>query len=188
MINEQVTTAVSNGSVKRESKLSLKEIIKRGHPVMREQRRQLFAGIAILMIVLVLLYPFAEWKSGNLSPLSFLVCGLVLPIINNLLGYRFLNRPFTGRTVLENYLNERCNVKTFTILTALLRGLSAGMLIGCLFLSYKLDEARLWVLRGVLLLYVADLAFIIRLWVKRFGVLLSNLDYFHNLLYPDDPS
>ncbi|MET0461626.1 MAG: hypothetical protein ABW007_00675 [Chitinophagaceae bacterium] len=188
MTNEQITSSFPAVSVSLKSTLTLKQVIKRGHPVMREQKRQLLAGIAILMMVVVLLYPFTDWNSGSRNPALLLICGLTLPIINNLLAYRFVCRPFAGKTVLENYQQERRNIKTFTILTALLRGLSAGVLIGCLFLSFRLDEVRMWILRGILLLYVADLAYIIRLWIKRFGRLLANLDYFHNLIYPEDPS
>lgn len=173
-------------ALKSSSRLSLKEVIRRGDPVLREQRRQLFLGIGVSMVVFVLLYP-ALLESGERGvPKFLLVCGLILPIVNNVLGYRFIGRPFMGISVRENYEQERRNIKIFTILTAILRGLSAGLLIGCLFFSYKLDDVRLWVLRGVILFYVADLGFIIRLWIIRFGRLLSNLDYFHSLIYPDD--
>lgn len=188
MTSESVISNPITSSVRPKAALTIEEIIKRGDPVVREQKRQLYAGIGILIIVLALLYPFADWMAGSYSPYLLLLCGLILPIINNLISRHYIARPFTGDSVLANYLAERRNIKAFTILTALLRGFSAGMLIGCMFFSYKIDEARGWVIRGILLLYVGDLVYIIRLWIIRFGRLLANLDYFHSLLYPDDQS
>lgn len=188
MTNEGIKTTPDSPIFIRASQITLKEVLRRGDPVLKEQQRQLFIGIAVLMMIIVLLYPTGHKDSESLSPSLLLIFGLTLPIINNLLGYRFIGRPFMRRTVLENYQQERENIKRFTILTAFLRGLAGGILIGCMFFNYKLDEARLWIIRGILLLYVVDLGYIIRLWIKRFGRLLSNLDYFHSLIYPEDPS
>lgn len=188
MTSESVIINPITPSARTKSSLTIEEIIKRGDPVLREQKRQLYVGIGILVSVLALLYPLADWRAGSYSPVLLLLFGLVLPIINNLISWRFIARPFTGDSVLANYLAERRNIKAFTILTAFLRGFSAGMLIGCMFFSYKIDEARGWIIRGILLLYVGDLVYIIRLWIIRLGRILANLDYFHSLLYPDDQS
>lgn len=137
------------------------------HPVLKGIRKQLTIEIIGWCMFLSGYYTLFD---GNLKPLwinILLVLSVLLPLIHNLMGYRFAKYLVHGTNIHESLKNYLSKVKIYAIISIISRQIYlAGLL---LFFTYGLNfNTSKYVLLAVIgLIFLIQLLLSVRIWANR---------------------
>ncbi|ULT25214.1 hypothetical protein KUH03_41430 [Sphingobacterium sp. E70] len=148
------------------------------HPVLKNIRKQLTIEIIGWCIFLTCYYTMFD---GDRKPVwinILLVFSILLPIIHNLMGYRFAKYLVQGSNIQESLKNYLAKVKRYAAISIISKQL---FLIGLLLfftygLSFNTNKSISLVIIG--LLFIIQLLLTFRIWAKR----LAGLEKSINLL------
>jgi len=149
------------------------------HPVLKGIRKQLTIEIIGWCIFLSCYYTLFD---GNLKPLwinILLVLSVLLPLIHNLMGYRFAKYLVHGANIHESLKNYLSKVKIYAIISIISRQIYlAGLL---LFFTYGLSftTSRYVLLAVISLVFLIQLLLSGRIWAKRLKNLGNAIAIFH---------
>jgi len=148
------------------------------HPVLKNIRRQLTIEIIGWCIFLVCYYTMFDGDKKPVWINILLVLSILLPIIHNLMGYRFAKYIVRGSNIQESLKNYLVKVKRYAAISIVSKQL---YLIGLLlFFTYGLNfnTSKYISLIIIGLLFIVQLVFTYRIWAKR----LAGLEKSINLL------
>lgn len=150
----------------------------RAHPALKRIRRQMTIETVSFTIFLFVYYDFFD---GNRKPIYanvLLVMGLLFVIINNIVGYILTRGPVTGNTIKQSLAGHLTKIKTFAIISILIRMLAAGCLLLFFTSAIKFTEVKYWVLTAVILVLIIQLTLLSRIWAKRIKQLQTTINDF----------
>ena len=153
-------------------------MLERAHPVLKRIRRQLIIEIIAFTVFLLVYYDFFD---GNRKPVYanvLLVMGLLFVVINNIAGYMLTRMPAAGNTIKQQLASHLTKIKTFSIITILIRMLAAGCLLLFFTSAIKFTEVKYWILTAVILVLVIQLTLLSRIWAKRIKQLQITINDF----------
>ncbi|WP_316819199.1 hypothetical protein [Pedobacter nyackensis] len=148
------------------------------HPVLKDIRKQLTIEIIGWGIFLACYYSMFD---GDKKPvwINVLLClSILIPIIHNLMGYRFAKYLVQGTSIQESLKNYLSKVKVYAIVSVVSRQI---YLLGLLFFfTYSINfNAGKYTLLGVIgLVFLIQFVIICRIWVKRLKSLGDSLKSF----------
>lgn len=144
------------------------------HPVLKGIRRQMTIEITGWIIFLLCYYTMFDGDKKPLWINLVLVLAVLMPLIHNLLGYRFAKYAVHGtpmRESLENYLSR---IKIYAVVSVLLRQIYfAGVLW---FFTYGLSFHTIYYV--LLVIFLVQLLVSCRIWTKRLKNLKDTISAF----------
>lgn len=147
-----------------EIKLMLQE---NKHPVLKGIRKQAIIEVIGWSIFLVCYYTMFD---GGYKPLwvnVLLLLSVLLPLIHNLMSYRFAKYLVQGNTIRESVSNYLSNVKMYAGVSVVSRAIFASGLLLFLTYSIKFNQDKYLSLGVIVLLFLVQLALLGNLWLKR---------------------
>lgn len=141
------------------------------HPVLKKIRMQLTIEIIGWSVFLICYYTMFD---GNHKPIWInitLIVSVLLPLIHNLMGYRFAKYLVNGPTIKESLKNYLSKVKIYATVSIICR---LSFMIGLLlFFTYGLNfnPKKYISFAIIILIFLIQLFILYRLWAKR----LNNL-------------
>jgi hypothetical protein len=159
---------------------ALKDLLnKRKHPMLRRMRRQLlFEGVAYLCLLLV----YFDFFDGDQKPVYanlLLVAAFVFALINNVAGYSLANLRISGNNVRELLDARISRLKTFAKLSIGSRSLLGVCLLVFFGSVVEVNETRIWIMAGIILTLMIQLAILWKIWSARIDQLKKTRDYFN---------
>lgn len=155
-----------------------KMLLENNHPVLKGIRRQLALEIAGWSLFLICYYTMFD---GDLKPLIIniiLVLCALLPLIHNLMGYRFAKYLLKGTTIRQSIENYFSKVKKYALISILTRVLYASGLLLFLLYNIQFTTGKYFLLGGTVLFFGIQLYFLYLLWRRRLGQLERALTNF----------
>jgi len=148
------------------------------HPVLKNIRKQLTIEIIGWSISLICYYTMFDGDKKPVWINLLLVFSILLPVIHNLMGYRFAKYLVQGSNIQESLKNYLARVKRYAAISIISKQL---FLIGLLLfftygLSFNTSKAISLVIIGVI--FIIQLVLTYRIWAKR----LVSLEKSINLL------
>jgi hypothetical protein len=150
------------------------------HPVLKEIRIQLTIEIIGWSVFLICYYTMFD---GDRKPIwinLILIVSVLLPLVHNLMGYRFAKYLVNGTTIKESLKNYLSKVKIYAAVSIICRFLFIiGLLI---FFTYGLNfntKKYLLLTMIILLFLLIQLSVLYRLWSKRLKKLEKTMTIFN---------
>ena len=165
------------------------EMIKRKNQLFfRRAKKQLIFDGVLCSLLIVLYYAFYHAENNVLYAELFLISGLSLYILHDLLVFRFYDQPRRGNSVPEMGRIHKNRLKVMAIITAILRGIAAFVVIYVFSSAARVDAGRIWMTRASALVVVGQWVVIVRVWLNKLGIVLVKLARYHpiNFLLDDD--
>lgn len=137
------------------------------HPVLKKIKKQLTIEIVGWSIFLTCYYTMFDGDHKPIWINLILVISVLLPLIHNLMGYRFAKYLVNGNTIRESLKNYLSKVKIYAIVSITCRFL---FIIGLLaFFTYGLsfNAKKFMSLAIIILIFLIQLLILYRLWAKR---------------------
>lgn len=148
------------------------------HPVLKGIRKQLTLEIIGWGILVTCYYSMFDGDKKPVWINIFLVLSILLPVIHNLMGYRFSKYLVQGTNIQESLKNYLYKVKIYAIVSVISR---QTYLIGLLlFFTYGLsfNNSKYISLVVIGLIFIIQLVVIVGIWAKRLKSLGNSLNYF----------
>lgn len=148
------------------------------HPVLKKIRKQLTIEIVGWSVFLICYYTMFD---GNHKPIWInitLIVSVLLPLIHNLMGYRFAKYLVNGVTIRESLKNYLSKVKIYAIVSIICR---LFFVIGLLlFFTYGIsfNTQKYASLAIIILIFLIQLSLLYRVWAKRLKSLESIVTIF----------
>jgi len=138
-----------------------------GHPVLKKIRKQLIIEIIGWSVFLLCYYTMFD---GDHKPIWInitLIVSVLLPLIHNLLGYRFAKYLVNGATIKESLKNYLSKVKIYATVSIICRLLFMTGLL--LFFTYgvSFNTKKYVSFAIIILIFLVQLSILCRLWAKR---------------------
>lgn len=148
------------------------------HPVLKGIRRQMTIEITGWIIFLSCYYTMFD---GDMKPLWInlvLVLAILMPLIHNLLGYRFAKYPVHGTNMRESLKSYLVKIKIYAVVSVLLRQIYlAGVLW---FFTYGLSFHTIkYILLVILVIFLVQLLASCGIWAKRLKNLKDTISSFY---------
>lgn len=159
-----------------EIKLMLQE---NRHPVLKEIRKQLAIEITGWSIFLAVYYTMFDGDKKPLLINVILVITVLLPLIHNLMGYRFSKYLVNGATIrqsLENYLSK---VRVYAIVSVMSRVFFMTGLLVFLLYGLNFNSAKYISLAVIISFFLVQTVLLSLLWTKRLKKLGNVLTAFN---------
>jgi len=149
------------------------------HPVLKKIRMQLTIEIIGWSVFLMCYYTMFD---GNYKPIWVnitLIISVLLPLIHNLMGYRFAKYLVNGTTIKESLKNYLSKVKIYAVVSITCR---VFFMIGLLLffthgLSFNTKKYISFAI--IILIFLIQLFLIYRLWTKRLNNLKNAVAVFN---------
>lgn len=168
--------AIEVPEVTRTELLEMKRV--QNQPVLKRIRRQLIFEASGFCLLIVLYYLCFANRGDDVDAGLLLITGLCLYLIQEVLVYRFFNRPQKGRSIPDTLRVYHSRLKVMTIVTIILQGLAACFVLFFLSFAIKMGDVRFWVLRGSALVLAGQWFMVARVWVIKLRKALGKaLDY-----------
>lgn len=137
------------------------------HPVLKGIRRQAVAEVIGWSVFLAVYYSMFNGTEKPLWLNMLLIGSVLLPLMHNLMSYRFAKYLVKGDTIKQSVMNYLSNVKVYAVVSVAARAIFAASLL--LFLTYgiKFTEAKYLSLIIVILVFLIQLGILSKLWQKR---------------------
>ena len=137
------------------------------HPVLKGIRKQLTIEIIGWTIFLLCYYSMFD---GNMKPLwvnILLISSVLLPVIHNLMGYRFSKFLVHGSNIQESLKNYLAKVKIYAIISIISRQIYLTGLL--LFFTYGLsfNTSKYISLAVIIVIFLIQLLLSCKIWAKR---------------------
>ena len=137
------------------------------HPVLKKIRKQLTIEIIGWSVFLICYYSMFDGDHKPMWTNIILVVSVLLPLIHNLMGYRFVKYLVNGVTIKESLKNYLSKVKVYAIVSIICR---VFFVIGLLvFFTYGLsfDTNKYISLAIIILIFLIQVLLLYKLWAKR---------------------
>ncbi|WPU96174.1 hypothetical protein SNE25_11660 [Mucilaginibacter sabulilitoris] len=149
------------------------------HPVLKKIRKQLTIEMIGWSVFFICYYTMFD---GDQKPVWInltLIVSVLLPLIHNLMGYRFSKYLVNGNTINESLKNYLSKVKVYATVSIICRFFFAtGLLV---FFTYGLSfNTKKYISLGVIILiFLIQLSILYRLWAKRLKKLENAVTVFN---------
>ncbi|OQP52496.1 hypothetical protein [Niastella populi] len=151
----------------------------RAHPLLRRIRIQLIIEIAAFTVFLIVYYDFFDGDRKPLYANVILVMGLLFVITHNLIGYIVNRRSVTGNTIKQSLARHVARIKNFAIVSVSTRVLAAACLLLFFTSTVTLTENKRWILAVIILIFIIQIALLLRIWIKRIDALKGTVNDFN---------
>jgi hypothetical protein len=145
------------------------------HPVLKQIRRQLFLECASWIALLFCYYSLFDGDKKPVYINAILVACIILPLIHNLMGYRFNRYLINGDTIKQSIQNYLTKVKVYAAVSVAARALYfAGLMV---FFSYGVtyNKGKNYLVLLVVAILATSLVMLSRIWMKRLRKLRETL-------------
>lgn len=157
----------------------LKEMMQeKKHPVLKRIKRQLTIEIIIYSIFLFVYYDLFDGAQKPFYLNLLLVASVLLIILHNLTGYSLTKHPGKGSNLIQALKDHLSKMKVYAVVSIASRVIWATFLL--LFLTYviRFDAAKYWLLGGIVLVFILQLAALSAIWFKRVRKIKESLHEF----------
>jgi hypothetical protein len=149
------------------------------HPVLKKIRKQLTIEIIGWSVFLICYYTMFDGDHKPTWINIILIVSVLLPLIHNLMGYRFAKYLVNGNTISESLTNYLSKVKIYAAVSIICRFFFAlGLLV---FFTYGLNfNTKKYIsLAIIILIFLIQLSILYNLWAKRLKKLENAVTIFN---------
>lgn len=146
----------------------LKSIVQEGkHPALKRIRKQLILETLCFSIFLFVYYDFFDGDRKSLYANVLIVTAVLLIIMHNITGYILTRRHIKGDNLKQLLENHLLKIKVYALVSIASRVLAAICLLIFFASVIIVNEARYWLLAGVILIFIIQVALLSRIWIGR---------------------
>ena len=136
------------------------------HPSLKKIRRKLIVETIMLMLFLIVYY---DWFDGDKKPFyanALLVIGLLLYILNDVIGYISILNPITGLNLKISIKNYLARIKRLSVLSLIFSFLYSISFIVFFASVINFTKEKSFILAGTILVLFQMMLWSYRVWSK----------------------
>lgn len=137
------------------------------HPVLKHIRRQLIIETLAFSVFLFLYYNLFDGDRKPLYANLFIIGGMLLVIIHNVLGYAFTKRSFNGNNIKQSLEHYLVSLKKHALISIMCRALMAGCLLLFFTSVISFNASKFWALTAIVLMLLVQLMVLWDVWLRR---------------------
>jgi len=145
----------------------LKMISKSNPPAAKSIKAQLIIETVFWTVFTAVYYDFFD---GHLKPVlwNFLLLAAVCFILtHNALGFKIVNNPINGQTIVESLKNYQGRIKTYAVVSIVSRVLAIAILLGYFISTITLTNEKIISLGFIAFIFPVQIYLLNRVWKKR---------------------
>lgn len=148
------------------------------HPVLKRIRKQLMLEAIFFTIFLFVYYDFFDGDRKPVYANVLLVSAMLLAIIHNIAGYMLTTRSVKGDTIKQSLQGQLLKMKKYAMVSVAGRVLIAACLLFFFISVITFNAGKYWILAGLIVLIVIQIALLTAIWVKRIRQMKTTIDLF----------
>ncbi|MBW4890439.1 hypothetical protein KXQ82_11955 [Mucilaginibacter sp. HMF5004] len=142
-------------------------LLENKHPVLKGIRKQLVIEITGWIVFLLCYYTMFDGSGKPLLVNALLIVSVLLPLVHNLMGYRFAKYLINGASIKASLANYLAKVKIYAFVSIAARVI---FIVGLLsFFTYNLsfNSNRYMAIAIIGLTFTVQMVFLSSIWLKR---------------------
>jgi hypothetical protein len=146
------------------------------HPSLKKLRRKLIIEIILLTMFLIIYY---DWFDGDQKPIyanALLVVGLLLYILNNVIGYISLTNPAKESNLKLSLMTYLAGIKKRSLYSMLCSFMYSISLILFFVSVIQFNREKWFILLGLVIIFIQVMFWSHRVWMKRINRLETQVD------------